>query len=73
VLVSSGSGKKDTHKGVEFILANPTAEPTARPASSIKSMESSLMMELTLIFLSTKDFLRKEGRIPLVNESNPPP
>ena len=31
------------------------------------------MMELTLIFLSTKDFLLKDGRIPFVSESNPFP
>jgi hypothetical protein len=56
------------YSGVEFILANPTADPTALPASSMKSMESSLMMELTLIFLSTTDFRRNDGRTP----SKPP-
>ena len=38
----------------------------------MKSMESSLIMELTLILRSTKDFLRKDGRTPLGRESNPP-
>ena len=38
----------------------------------MKSMESSLMMELTLIFRSTSDFRRKLGRTPLGRESNPP-
>jgi hypothetical protein len=57
-----------TYSGVEFILENPTADPTARPASSMKSTESSLMIELTLIFRSTYGrryktvFLRRRPR-----------